>query len=89
MLGECKLPQITGVGPMLLEDITDVIKIMKEEGTDHVQMNTNGMRHAMDPEAAREVRLARCDNLHQKDLFLTLAIASLAIDFRLYSSCMM
>jgi uncharacterized radical SAM superfamily Fe-S cluster-containing enzyme len=56
--------QITGGEPMLREDITDVIKIMKEEGVDHIQMNTNGIRHAMDPEAAREVRLAGCNNLY-------------------------
>ena len=54
--------QITGGEPMLREDIADVIKIMKEEGVDHIQMNTNGIRHAMDPEAAREVRLAGCNN---------------------------
>jgi uncharacterized radical SAM superfamily Fe-S cluster-containing enzyme len=56
--------QITGGEPMLREDITDLIKIMKEEGVDHIQMNTNGIRHAMDPEAAREVRLAGCNNLY-------------------------
>ena len=56
--------QITGGEPMLREDIADVIKIMKEEGVDHIQMNTNGIRHAMDPEAAREVRLAGCNNLY-------------------------
>src|SRR3989338_399952 len=56
--------QITGGEPMLREDIADVIKIMKEEGVDHVQMNTNCIRHAMDPEAAREVRLAGCNNLY-------------------------
>ena len=56
--------QITGGEPMLREDITEVIKIMKEEGVDHIQMNTNGIRHAMDPEAAREVRMAGCNNLY-------------------------
>ena len=56
--------QITGGEPMLREDIADVIKIMKEEGVDHIQMNTNGIRHAMDPESAREVRLAGCNNLY-------------------------
>jgi uncharacterized radical SAM superfamily Fe-S cluster-containing enzyme len=56
--------QITGGEPMLRDDITDIIKIMKEEGVGHIQMNTNGIRHAMDPEAAREVRLAGCNNLY-------------------------
>jgi uncharacterized radical SAM superfamily Fe-S cluster-containing enzyme len=56
--------QITGGEPMLREDICDIIKIMKEEGVDHIQMNTNGIRHALDPEAAREVRLAGCNNLY-------------------------
>ena len=56
--------QITGGEPMLREDISDLIKIMKEEGVEHIQMNTNGIRHAMDPEAGREVRIAGCNNLY-------------------------
>ncbi len=56
--------QITGGEPMLREDIVDVIKIMKEEGVDHIQMNTNGIRFALDPEAMREVRLAGVNNLY-------------------------
>jgi hypothetical protein len=56
--------QITGGEPMLREDITDLIKIMKEEHVDHIQMNTNGIRHAMDPEAGRDVRMAGCNNLY-------------------------
>ena len=54
--------QITGGEPML-EDIADLIKIMKEEGVEHIQMKTNGIRHAMDPEAD-EVRMAGCNNLY-------------------------
>ena len=56
--------QITGGEPMLREDIVDVIKIMKQEGVDHIQMNTNGIRFALDPEAMREVRLAGVNNLY-------------------------
>ncbi|TLX77208.1 MAG: radical SAM protein [Thaumarchaeota archaeon] len=56
--------QITGGEPMLREDIVDVIKIMKQEGVDHIQMNTNGIRFALDPEAIREVRLAGVNNLY-------------------------
>ena len=56
--------QITGGEPMLREDITDLIKIMKEEHVDHIQMNTNGIRHALDPEAGRDVRMAGCNNLY-------------------------
>ena len=56
--------QITGGEPMLREDITDLISIIKEEGVDHIQMNTNGIRHALDPESAREVRLSGCNNLY-------------------------
>ena len=56
--------QITGGEPMLREDIVDVIKVMKEEQCDHVQMNTNGIRFALDPEAMREVRLAGVNNLY-------------------------
>ena len=56
--------QITGGEPMLREDIVDVIKIMKEEGVDHIQMNTNGIRFALDPEAMQRSKTSRCNNLY-------------------------
>ena len=39
--------QITGGEPMLRDDLYDLIKIMKEEGVDHIQLNTNGIKLAL------------------------------------------
>ena len=50
--------QITGGEPMLRDDIAEIIKVMKEEGVDHVQLNTNGIKLAMSPETMRQVRTA-------------------------------
>jgi len=56
--------QVTGGEPMLRDDIVEVIKIMKEEGVDHVQLNTNGIKLALSPETMREVRNAGVSNLY-------------------------
>ncbi len=56
--------QITGGEPMLREDIVDVIKIIKEEGIDHIQMNTNGIKLAMDIDLMRQIREAGVNNLY-------------------------
>lgn len=56
--------QITGGEPMLRDDISDIIRIMKEEGVDHVQMNTNGIKLALSPETMRQVRNAGVSNLY-------------------------
>ncbi len=50
--------QITGGEPALREDLLDIIKILKEEGVGHIQLNTNGIRLATDQEFARKVREA-------------------------------
>lgn len=39
--------QITGGEPLLREDLVDIVKIAKEEGITHVQLNTNGIRFSM------------------------------------------
>ena len=56
--------QITGGEPMLRDDIAEIIKIMKEEGVDHVQLNTNGIKLAMSPDTMRQVRMAGVSNLY-------------------------
>ena len=48
--------QITGGEPMLRDDITELIRIMKEEGVDHIQMNTNGIKFALSPETMRQIK---------------------------------
>ncbi|MEB3852005.1 MAG: radical SAM protein [Desulfurococcales archaeon] len=53
--------QITGGEPTMREDLVDIIRMLKEEGVRHVQLNTNGIKFAKlyfeDPEEA--VRYAR------------------------------
>ncbi len=48
--------QITGGEPMMRSDLVDVVKMLKEEGVKHVQLNTNGIWFAKtffdDPELA-------------------------------------
>ncbi len=56
--------QITGGEPMLRDDIIEIINIMKEEGVDHIQLNTNGIKLAMSPETMRQVRMAGVNNLY-------------------------
>ncbi|MEM4790682.1 MAG: radical SAM protein [Thermofilum sp.] len=50
--------QITGGEPTLRDDLVDIIRIAREEGFTHVQLNTNGIRLAFDPELAVRVRQA-------------------------------
>lgn len=52
----CNAVQLTGGEPTIRKDILDIIKIAKEEGYDHVQLNTNGIRISKDLEFAKNVR---------------------------------
>jgi len=53
--------QITGGEPLLRDDLVDIVKALKAEGVNHLQLNTNGIRFSQlyweDPEKA--VRFAR------------------------------
>lgn len=51
-----KAVQLTGGEPTLRNDLLRIIEIAKEEGFDHVQLNTNGIRLAYDPELAKKAR---------------------------------
>lgn len=48
--------QITGGEPTMREDLVEIVKLLKEEGVRHIQLNTNGIKFAelyfKDPEAA-------------------------------------
>jgi len=38
--------QLTGGEPTLRDDLVDIVKMMKEEGITHIQLNTNGLKFA-------------------------------------------
>ncbi|HDI31659.1 MAG TPA: radical SAM protein [Thermofilum sp.] len=50
--------QITGGEPTLREDLVDIVRIAKEEGYTHVQVNTHGIALAFNPKLALELREA-------------------------------
>lgn len=56
--------QLTGGEPSLREDLEDIIRSAKEIGYDHVQLNTNGVKLARDPDFARRIREAGVNNLY-------------------------
>jgi tetraether lipid synthase len=56
--------QITGGEPTIREDLPTIIKIMKEEGVDHIQLNTNGVNLALDPSMALRLKDAGVSNLY-------------------------
>ncbi|MEM4601660.1 MAG: radical SAM protein, partial [Desulfurococcaceae archaeon] len=64
--------QITGGEPLLREDLLDVVKLLREEGVRHIQLNTNGLKFAAmyleDPEGAvkyaRDLRLSGLNTVY-------------------------
>jgi len=56
--------QITGGEPSLRKDIIEIIRMVKSEGVDHVQYNTNGIRFAKDPDFVKEVREAGVNTVY-------------------------
>lgn len=40
--------QITGGEPLLRDDLVEIVKVAKEEGITHIQLNTNGIRFSME-----------------------------------------
>jgi tetraether lipid synthase len=56
--------QITGGEPTIREDLPTIIKIMKEEGVDHIQLNTNGINLALNPSMAQRLKEAGVSNLY-------------------------
>lgn len=56
--------QITGGEPCLRDDLPEIIRVIKEEGVDHVQLNTNGIRLAHDFEFFKKVKEAGVSNLY-------------------------
>ncbi len=60
----CNAVQLTGGEPALRDDLIEMIKIIKEEGIDHVQLNTNGIRLSKDPDFAMRVREAGVNTVY-------------------------
>ncbi|MDG7044513.1 MAG: radical SAM protein [Nitrososphaerota archaeon] len=56
--------QITGGEPTLRDDLPEIVRILKEEGVDHIQLNTNGINIALKPELAKIYREAGVSNLY-------------------------
>ena len=56
--------QITGGEPTLRADLPEIIKIIKDEGVDHVQLNTNGISLALNQDLALTLRKAGLSNLY-------------------------
>jgi len=56
--------QLTGGEPLLREDILDIIKLCKEMGFQHVQLNTNGIRLAFNKNLVKKVKEYGCNTLY-------------------------
>ena len=56
--------QITGGEPTLRQDLPEIVRILKEEGVDHIQLNTNGINLALNPDLAKKLREAGVSNLY-------------------------
>ena len=60
----CNAVQLTGGEPTLREDLLDIIRICREEGIEHVQLNTDGVRLCTDPTLAENVRKAGVNTIY-------------------------
>jgi hypothetical protein len=60
----CNAVQLTGGEPALRDDIIEIIRAIKEEGYEHIQLNTNGLRLAREEDFARKVREAGVNTVY-------------------------
>ncbi len=60
----CNAVQLTGREPTLRDDLIDIINVVRERGIDHIQLNTNGIRLAFDPDLTRQVKEAGVNTLY-------------------------
>ena len=56
--------QFTGGEPTLRKDLIEIIKIAKEEGYEHIQLNTHGVNIANNPGLAKQLRDAGVSTLY-------------------------
>ena len=48
--------QLTGGEPTLREDLEEIVKIIREEGIEHIQLNTDGINLSTKPDLARRMK---------------------------------
>ncbi len=60
----CNAVQLTGGEPTLRDDLVDIIRIAKEEGYDHVQLNTDGIRLAFDRKLVEDITKAGVNTIY-------------------------
>ena len=60
----CNAVQITGGEPAIRDDLEDIISICREEGIEHVQLNTDGIRLSTDPHLSTRVRKAGVNTVY-------------------------
>ncbi len=60
----CNAVQLTGGEPTLRDDLVEIVRAIKEEGIDHVQLNTNGLKLAEDPELVMSLREAGVNTVY-------------------------
>ncbi len=60
----CNSVQFTGGEPTLRDDIADIVRIAKELNYSHIQLNTNGINLARNPQLAIRLREAGISNLY-------------------------
>ncbi len=60
----CNAVQLTGGEPCLRDDLIEIIKAIKSIGIDHIQLNTNGIRLALEPDFATKVRVSGVNTVY-------------------------
>lgn len=61
--GDCSI-QLSGGEPTVRKDLPEIIRLGKEMGFSHIQVNTNGLRLAQEPEYARSLKAAGADLIY-------------------------
>jgi hypothetical protein len=59
-----KAIQITGGEPTVRDDLLDIVQMAKELGFSHVQVNTNGLKLAEDPEYCKQLKAAKVNTIY-------------------------
>ncbi len=60
----CKALQLTGGEPTIRNDLIEIVKLAKEMGFAHIQLNTNGIRLSEEPEYCQKIRNAGVNTIY-------------------------